>query len=173
MPKPTTTAKTPKGRPSRLPTQAAPDTEQRTKHPSSAQPHSHKSPNRSPVQDNEDDDEKPDTNKIPLVSAIDDEVTMTLATELLVEAEEVKERHDIDEVRLKEIRLELTGLAKAFELPGMRYGNIAVVYSGERTKKTLDAKLLIENGVDPDIIRKCYKESKPFDSSRIIKIPAR
>jgi len=117
----------------------------------------------------EEAEEKVDSSKLPLVSVIDDKVTLDRCIQLLKEADKLKARSDDDGARLKEIREELGSYAAAFDLPGMRYGNMALVYSGERSNKRLSVELLIENGVSPEVIAQSYKETKPFTDIRLLR----
>jgi len=57
-------------------------------------------------------------------------------------------------------------LQHAQSKPKFRVGGVSVSYSGSRTRKTLDEKMLREL-VDPSIIKKAERTSKPYDDIRI------
>jgi hypothetical protein len=105
---------------------------------------------------------------LPLISVIDDQPTMDLTKELLEEAHELTERQDETAERLVEIKQQLSGIARDWSLPGMRFGKFGLQYSGERTRSSLNKGMLIENGVDPEVIKASYKESKPYVDARFI-----
>lgn len=126
-----------------------------------------KPPAKAPPADPE--ESEVDVSKIPLVTAaIDDVVLIDLCKELLNEAETTKRRVDTDNARLTEIRGELGVYADCYKLPGMKWGGISFSYTGLRSNRRLDKGLLIENGVDPELIAQSYKDSKPFIDSRFI-----
>lgn len=109
-----------------------------------------------------------ENSSLPLVSVIDDQPTMDLAVELLQEAEQLTAEKERVEARLNELKQQLSGIARDWELPGMRFGKIGLSYSGEKTSMRLNKALLIENGVDPEVIKASYKESKPYVDARFI-----
>jgi hypothetical protein len=96
---------------------------------------------------------------------------MEAAKKLLSEAQELKARIDKDSERLGDIKEGLSSICSAFELAGLRWGAIGLVYSGMSTKKTLDKALLLENGVTAEVIKNSYKEGKPYINARFIKVP--
>jgi hypothetical protein len=119
----------------------------------------------------EEEDEKPVTGEsLPLVSVLD-KGTMEAAKKLLTEAQELKARMDKESERLGEIKEALVGICSAFELAGLRWGQIGLVYNGLSSKRTLDKGLLLENGVTADQIKASYKEGKPYVNARFIKVP--
>jgi hypothetical protein len=107
--------------------------------------------------------------KLPLISVLD-KGAMQTAKEMLAEAQVLQERIGRDGERLAEIKASLCEIADAFELPGMRYGAFGLEYHGWKTKRTLDKRLLLENGVDAETIKNSYTESKPFLSARFVKV---
>ena len=109
-----------------------------------------------------------DSSKLPLVSRIDDAITMEEAADLLREANELVDIKTTAVARLAAIQTRLIEIADAFSLPGMRFGRIGFYYGGEKTRSSLDKRKLIENGVDPELIAACYSDSKPFPDARFI-----
>lgn len=111
---------------------------------------------------------KAERSKLPLVSVINDQPTMEHARALLEEAAKIKKRNDEDAERLKEIRLELADLADAYNLPGMRHGSIGLQYNGKRSNMVLDRAKLVENGVDPEIIKASLAPTKEFVDCKFV-----
>jgi hypothetical protein len=132
----------------------------------------HKGPSK-PVADDENEDEETKTVTSQLPSpenAISDLPTRDVTIELLNEAAEINERKTADEARMKEIKEQLINIAQAFELPGVKTNRCGFMYLGMRSKRTLDKKLLIENGVSPEVIKESYKESKPYADARFVPV---
>lgn len=50
---------------------------------------------------------------------------------------------------------------------GMRWGQLVVYDQGMVTRRTLNAKLLVENGVPADVVERSKKESKPYRDLRV------
>jgi len=108
--------------------------------------------------------------KLPSVSVIDDQDAMDACVEMLQEAEDLKRRSEDDLARLKEIRTELSVYSEAYDLPGMRWGKIGLIYNGMRKKLTLDKAKLLENGVTAEQIGMSYKESDEFVDARFVNL---
>lgn len=125
-----------------------------------------------PEDDDDSDPTKPrklydvSKSRLPLISVIDDQTTLNLARDLLVEAKEQDDKLYAATVRLKEIKAELIDIAKGFSLPGFRHGDFGIDYLGIKNKKTLNKNRLIEKGVSPEDIADCYVDGKPFDDAR-------
>ena len=110
------------------------------------------------------------SDRLPNPEKIDDKITSRRAKKLLEEALEIKLRYDKDKDRLEEITDELTTIARGFELPGIKHGQIALAYFGERSNKYLDKSLLLEHGVSPETIAASYRDGKQFSDSRLMLI---
>lgn len=135
-------------------------------------------PDKKPLSkpESEDDDESDPTkphklydvskSRLPLISVIDDQSTLNLARDLLIEAKEQDDKLYAATARLKEIKADLIDIAKGFSLPGFRHGDFGMDYLGTKTKKTLNKNRLIEKGVSPEDIADCYVDGKPFDDAR-------
>lgn len=64
---------------------------------------------------------------------------------------------------------ELAELASKYGLEGsgMRWGPYTVYVNGMRTRRTLDAALLVENGVTIEQLEASYKEGQPYMDMRV------
>lgn len=132
----------------------------------------HKGPSK-PIGDDENEDEETKTVTSQLPSpetAINDLPTREITIELLNEAAEINERKTADEARLKDIKDHLILISQAFEIPGVKTNRFGFMYLGMRSKRTLDKKLLIENGVSPEVIKESYKDSKPYADARFVPV---
>lgn len=107
---------------------------------------------------------------LPLVSAIPDEEDMQRARVLLERGHEIKERMDSLEKQLREVKDALVGISQGYGMEkGFRYGGLAASIS-QKSRATLSKELLVENGVDPDVISKSMKEGEPYWEVRLDKI---
>jgi len=105
--------------------------------------------------------------ELPLVSVMPRR-EMDLAISLMSEDVAIQEVEAANKQRRQEIKTELAALAEAHDMPGMRHGQLAVYYGGEKTKWSLNRALLLENGVTPQQLEDSMKESKPFVDLRIV-----
>lgn len=65
--------------------------------------------------------------------------------------------------REKAMILEKLGLlCDVLDQGGLRWGQLVTYDDGEKTRKTLNKDLMLENNIPVETIKKCYKESKPF-----------
>lgn len=104
--------------------------------------------------------------ELPIVSVLPRsqmDTAISLMTEDITLAELISNAND----RRKEIKAELAPILQEHDLPGLRHGQMALYFGGEKTKWSLDRKLLLENGVTPQQIQDSMKESKPFIDLRI------
>jgi hypothetical protein len=92
---------------------------------------------------------------------------MNRARQLLEEEVELKEAEDMAAAQRKAGRAELLLLADKYKQDGFRHGQVAMyVYRG-KTRRTLDARLLLENGVTTEQLDASYTESKPWDEVQV------
>ena len=105
--------------------------------------------------------------ELPLISVLPRK-EMDLALSLMVEDVAIQEVEAMNKARRAEIKTELAALAVAHDMPGMRHGQLAVYYGGEKTKWSLNRGLLLENGVTPQQLEDSMKESKPYVDLRIV-----
>lgn len=77
------------------------------------------------------------------------------------------------EKAMEELKGELIEVARRHKVAGMRYGQYAVYYDGKKTRRTLSAKLLVENGVRAEVVERCYQESKSWEGLRVEKVEER
>jgi len=105
--------------------------------------------------------------ELPLVSVMPRR-EMDLAISLMSEDVAIQEVEAANKQRRQEIKTELAALAKAHDMPGMRHGQLAVYYGGQKTKWSLNRALLLENGVTPQQLEDSMKESKPYIDLRIV-----
>lgn len=83
-------------------------------------------------------------------------------TALLNEAHGLKATIDKAQTSLDSIKAEITGLQLDHNLPAFRAGRFCCITSEVQGRKTLSRELLIDNGVDPDIIQASMKEGLPY-----------
>lgn len=79
----------------------------------------------------------------------------------LNEAHGMKATADKCEARLKELKEEIQTLQQQLDLPSFRAGRFCCITTQTAGRRTLDRTLLVDNGVDPDIIEASYKEGAP------------
>ena len=108
---------------------------------------------------------------LPLTSALPDQSLMDLVNEMLTEAKALKLAVDGAEGRLEEIKTDLAALIEPLALPGVRYGDFCFEFNGYKTRRTLSAESLLENGVTKAQIDASYKTSKPYLDVRFAKVP--
>ena len=104
---------------------------------------------------------------LPMVTTFD-RGDIDRATELLTDYVVYQEQAAAVAEVQKAIRQELNEIATKYKAEGMKYGSLVAYCYGMQTKKTLSAKLLVEAGVEVDIVKACYAESKPFPSVRVM-----
>jgi hypothetical protein len=112
-------------------------------------------------------DKAPRYEDLPLVSVFDKK-DMKHSIDLMYESIEIQQQEKALAARKAEIKDLLVAIAQRHKVEGMRHGRIAVYYNGEKTRRTLDRGLLIENGVTPQQIEDSMKESKPFVDLRVV-----
>jgi len=83
-------------------------------------------------------------------------------TLLLQEAHGLKATIDKAQVALDAIKTEITGLQLDNNIPAFRSGRFCCITSEVAGRKTISRELLIDNGVDPDIIQASMKEGLPY-----------
>lgn len=105
--------------------------------------------------------------ELPIVSVLPRR-EMDRAIELMSEDVAIQEVEAMNKARRAEIKQELAALEQEHDLPGMRHGQLAVYYGGEKTKWSLNRALLLENGVTPQQLEDSMKESKPYIDLRIV-----
>jgi hypothetical protein len=104
--------------------------------------------------------------EFPLLSIMQ-KSDMNRARQLLEEEVELKEAEDLAATQRKAGRAELLLLADKYKQDGFRHGTVAMyVYRG-KTRRTLDARLLLENGVTTEQLDASYTESKPWDEVQV------
>lgn len=108
------------------------------------------------------------SSSLPLVSVLADRTMLKSAKDLMKEGLELSKIQATADVRLKEIKEELSILAAAHDLRGFRWGLSGFEYRGYATRKTLSKKRLVEHGVDPEIIKNSYEESKEYVDCRLV-----
>lgn len=103
----------------------------------------------------------------PLVSEFSRD-DMDLAIELMSDDLSYQEQeHEIHEAR-QVIKQQLADLIdRNTSKGGCRWGQMAVYHRGMKTRRTLNAKLLVENGVPASVIEASKKESKPYLDLRV------
>lgn len=117
----------------------------------------------------EDEEEKPPS-LADIREAADPQTAKEVAA-LLAEADVIQLRMKEDQARQNDIKAALIVMIEAWEWPkGVRSGRFGLEYHGWKTKRTLDVQKLLENGVDPEVIKGSYSESKPFVSSRFFRV---
>lgn len=99
--------------------------------------------------------------ELPLVSVLP-RSKMDLAIKLIQEDVAIQEAMAGAAARRAAIKESLAAICKDEEQPGLRYGQLAVYYNGEKTKWSLNRAMLLENGVTPEQLEESMKESKPF-----------
>lgn len=87
---------------------------------------------------------------------------MKQAAELLAELGVVIERQKADEELEKELKVKLEKMQNEAELPGLRHMQWCFVARQAAGRRTLDKMLLIENGVDPEVIEQSMKTGEPY-----------
>lgn len=86
---------------------------------------------------------------------------------LIEEMRELKEQAAAIEQQQADAKAAMIGLHEKYKgWPGFRYGTTAV-YFAQKTRKTLDVKLLVENGVTAEQIEGSYRESKPWTEVQV------
>lgn len=115
----------------------------------------------------QDEPKAPRYDSFPLVSEFPRE-DMRRAIELMEEDIAHQEiEHDLKESR-KAVKEELGLIVERnTSKGGMRWGQLVVYDRGIHTRRTLNAKLLVENGVPADVVEKSKKESKPYRDLRV------
>lgn len=79
----------------------------------------------------------------------------------LNEAHGMKATIDRCEARFKELKDEIQQIQQQLDLPQFRAGRFCCITTQTAGRRTLDKAMLVDNGVDPDIIEASYKEGAP------------
>lgn len=130
------------------------------------------------------DDSKGKMANLPLVSSLyDDTDEMQAAIELLATGHNLKAQIDRltkgtdEEPGLDGIREQVIAMAVGRDVPGYRWGDIAVSVStstSSRLDKNLLAQLMIDEGIDPEVVGRLFKEatkeSDPFYVCKFVSV---
>lgn len=106
------------------------------------------------------------TEELPLISEFD-RPTMNQARRLMQEVVEYQIQEAAIKAALESTKAEIIAIAKENDVPGMRWGSLEARCSFGKTRRTLSARRLAENGVDADVIAASYEESKAWDEVRV------
>lgn len=102
---------------------------------------------------------------LPLISLFP-KPQMKTAESLLEELDELKNTKAAVESREEEIKAELEQLQRNAPLVGgeairgFRFGDLCFAATPSNGRRTLSPELLVQNGVDPDVIKASYKPGK-------------
>lgn len=111
---------------------------------------------------------------LPMTSVLDDRSVMERACELLKLAHKLKKIRDKADAEIKEHKEELAAIAMSQDLPGLRYGACAIQVNGYVSRETFDkdqAKaLMLEYGVPPAKVGKCYKKSEEYLDTKLVEL---
>lgn len=111
---------------------------------------------------------------LPLVSVLGDRADMKRATKLLEHAHAQKKIRDAADKEVTAAKEELAAFALTDELPGLRYGLLAIQVNGYKTRQTFDKdlakSLMLEYGVPPEKIGGCYKESDEYLDTKLVEL---
>lgn len=80
---------------------------------------------------------------------------------LLEQAISTKSEIEALEARLRELKDELVAVCQAYDIEGF-HANGYCVRVRQQTRTCLKKELLLEHGVDPDVIKAATVESEPF-----------
>lgn len=110
------------------------------------------------------------TSKLPTTDLIPDDDIAVEVQNLLFQAGSLKHHIATRKKELERIVDRLSIICETFPTTasGIRSGHTGFMYGGWRTRRTLSKEALIEEGVDPAIIMKGYRESKAYLDVSII-----
>ena len=111
----------------------------------------------------------PRPDELPVVSVMGKESmkrSVSLMKEYFEQQDLLDAAADADD-RCKAIKRELAEIARDNGLPGFRYGTMSALDRGQKTKKTLSAKLLVARGIAMDEIKQCYTTSGAWDDVKL------
>lgn len=109
-----------------------------------------------------------ENSNLPLVGTIQDKYVTKLVNKLLTEAREHTINKLAAESQIKTIKQQLAEIAADLSMPGFKNNLVGYEYRGLKSRETLSKAKLVENGVDPQIIKASYVQGKSYIDARII-----
>lgn len=115
-----------------------------------------------------------DNSTIPLVSELSDsDLTRRAGVLLTIAMTQTHIKKEAEEA-IRDCKDELSAMCLAHDLSGLRYGLIGMHFGGYKRRSTFSAdrakKLMLEAGVDPEEIGKCYVEGEEYLDTRLVEL---